>query len=240
MDLKKFNFKLIVAAAYLSILITGLYYLFSVIDLKDLNDYEFYKSNQDLIYNFKEENFLFFAIIFFIVTVIWNLFLGMGTPAAIAGGFIFGKWLGTFLVVSANSVGAALIYLLARSFLKEFIEKKFSFKFSKFIIFFNKNDLLYFMCFRFIGGGGTPFAIQNLLPVIFNMPIKKYFIATFVGIIPTTFVIVALGSGIASVIDKHNELSFLSIISSPEIYLPLIGFFILVLCIFVLKKMLFK
>ena len=240
MDLKKFNFKLIVAAAYLSILITGLYYLFSVIDLKDLNDYEFYKSNQDLIYNFKEENFLFFAIIFFIVTVIWNLFLGMGTPAAIAGGFIFGKWLGTFLVVSANTVGAALIYLLARSFLKEFIEKKFSLKFSKFIIFFNKNDLLYFMCFRFIGGGGTPFAIQNLLPVIFNMPIKKYFIATFVGIIPTTFVIVALGSGIASVIDKHNELSFLSIISSPEIYLPLIGFFILVLCIFVLKKMLFK
>ena len=240
MDLKKFNFKLIVAAAYLSILITGLYYLFSVIDLKDLNDYEFYKSNQDLIYNFKEENFLFFAIIFFIVTVIWNLFLGMGTPAAIAGGFIFGKWLGTFLVVSANTVGAALIYLLARSFLKEFIEKKFSLKFSKFIVFFNKNDLLYFMCFRFIGGGGAPFAIQNLLPVIFNMPIKKYFIATFVGIIPTTFVIVALGSGIASVIDKHNELSFLSIISSPEIYLPLIGFFILVLCIFVLKKMLFK
>ena len=240
MDLKKLNFKLIVAAAYLSILITGLYYLFSVIDLKDLNDYEFYKSNQDLIYNFKEENFLFFAIIFFIVTVIWNLFLGMGTPAAIAGGFIFGKWLGTFLVVSANTVGAALIYLLARSFLKEFIEKKFSLKFSKFIVFFNKNDLLYFMCFRFIGGGGAPFAIQNLLPVIFNMPIKKYFIATFVGIIPTTFVIVALGSGIASVIDKHNELSFLSIISSPEIYLPLIGFFILVLCIFVLKKMLFK
>ena len=240
MDLKKLNFKLIVAAAYLSILITGLYYLFSVIDLKDLNDYEFYKSNQDLIYNFKEENFLFFAIIFFIVTVIWNLFLGMGTPAAIAGGFIFGKWLGTFLVVSANTVGAALIYLLARSFLKEFIEKKFSLKFSKFIFFFNKNDLLYFMCFRFIGGGGTPFAIQNLLPVIFNMPIKKYFIATFVGIIPTTFVTVALGSGIASVIDKHNELSFLSIISSPEIYLPLIGFFILVLSIFVLKKILFK
>ena len=78
MDLKKLNFKLIVAAAYLSILITGLYYLFSVIDLKDLNDYEFYKSNQDLIYNFKEENFLFFAIIFFIVTVIWNLFLENG------------------------------------------------------------------------------------------------------------------------------------------------------------------
>ena len=240
MYLKKINFKLFVAIIYLIILTTGLYYLFSVIDLTDLNDYEFYKSKQGLISNFKEENFLFFVIIFFIGIIIWNLFLGMGTPAAIAGGFIFGKWLGTFLVVTGNTIGAALIYMLARSFFKDFIEKKFSLKFSKFILLFNKNDLLYFMCFRFIGGGGTPFAIQNLLPVIFDMPIKKYITATFVGIVPSTFVIVALGSGIANVIDKYNELSFLSVATSPEIYLPLIGFFILILCIFFLKKMLFK
>ena len=143
-------------------------------------------------------------------------------------------------MVTGNTIGAALIYMLARSFFKDFIEKKFSLKFSKFILLFNKNDLLYFMCFRFIGGGGTPFAIQNLLPVIFDMPIKKYIIATFVGIAPTTFVIVALGNGIANVIDKYNELSFLSVVTSPEIYLPLIVFFILILCIFFLKKMLFK
>ena len=240
MYLKKINFKLFLAIIYLIILTTGLYYLFSVIDLTDLNDYEFYKSKQGLISNFKEENFLFFVIIFLIGIIIWNFFLGMGTPAAIAAGFIFGKWLGTFLVVTGNTIGAALIYMLARSFFKDFIEKKFSLKFSKFILLFNKNDLLYFMCFRFIGGGGTPFAIQNLLPVIFDMPIKKYIIATFVGIAPTTFVIVALGNGIANVIDKYNELSFLSVVTSPEIYLPLIGFFILILCIFFLKKMLFK
>ena len=52
------------------------------------------------------------------------------------------------------------------------------------------------MCFRFIGGGGTPFPIQNVLPVLFNMSAKNYITATLLGIIPTTFVTVALGSGI--------------------------------------------
>ena len=58
------------------------------------------------------------------------------------------------------------------------------------------------MCFRFMGGGGTPFPIQNVLPVLFNMSAKNYIIATLLGIIPTTFVTVALGSGIEKIIDN--------------------------------------
>ena len=88
MNFKKLNFKLILVILYLIILSIGLYYLFSVIDLKDLNDYEFYKSNQDLVYKFKDKNFIFSVIIFLIGVIIWNLFLGMGTPVAIAGGFM--------------------------------------------------------------------------------------------------------------------------------------------------------
>ena len=66
MNFKKLNFKLILVILYLIILSIGLYYLFSVIDLKDLNDYEFYKSNQDLVYKFKDKNFIFSVIIFLI------------------------------------------------------------------------------------------------------------------------------------------------------------------------------
>ena len=240
MNFKKLNFKLILVILYLIVLSIGLYYVFSVIDLKDLNDYEFYKSNQDLVYKFKDKNFIFSVIIFLIGVIIWNLFLGMGTPVAIAGGFIFGKWLGTFLIVTGNTIGAVLIYLLAKNFLKSFIEKNLSHKFSKFIIFFNRNDLFYYMFFRLVGGGGTPFAIQNLIPVIFNMSVKKYFIATYIGVIPTTFVTVALGSGIGTFIGENDELSFLSVISTPEIYLPIAGFLILIPCFFILKKILFK
>ena len=96
------------------------------------------------------------------------------------------------------------------------------------------------MCFRFIGGGGTPFPIQNILPVLFNMSYKNYIVATLVGILPTTFVTVALGSGIEKIIDQNAELSFLPVIQSPEIYLPIIGFFVLLLSTFFIKKFFFK
>ena len=155
-------------------------------------------------------------------------------------GFIFGKWVGTLILIFGNTLGGFLLYLLAKTFFSDLVEAKFKTKFSKFIDFFNKNETLYFMCFRFIGGGGTPFPIQNILPVLFNMSYKNYIVATLVGILPTTFVTVALGSGIEKIIDQNAELSFLPVIQSPEIYLPIIGFFVLLLSTFFIKKFFFK
>ena len=54
------------------------------------------------------------------------------------------------------------------------------------------------------------------------------------------FVTVAIGSGIESVIDKNENLSLISVISSPEIYLPIIGFFIILIIAFFIKKIYFK
>ena len=155
-------------------------------------------------------------------------------------GFIFGKWLGTLILIFGNTLGGVLLYLLAKTFFSELIEKKFATKFSKFVEFFNKNETIYFMCFRFIGGGGTPFPIQNVVPVIFNMSIKNYIVATFFGIIPTTFVTVALGSGIENIIDQNAELNFLLVFLSPEIYLPICGFFVLLILGFIVKKFYFN
>jgi len=72
------------------------------------------------------------------------------------------------------------------------------------------------------------------------MSIKNYIIATFMGIIPTTFVTVALGSGIENVIDKNAELNFWLAFVSPEIYLPIIAFFIILFVAFFVKKFFFK
>ena len=107
-------------------------------------------------------------------------------------------------------------------------------------IFFKKNETIYFMSFRFIGGGGTPFPIQNVLPVIFNMSIKNYIVATFLGIIPATFVTVSLGSGIEDIIDQNAKFSFMSAFLSPEIYLPIIGFAVILITALVIKKYFFK
>ena len=96
------------------------------------------------------------------------------------------------------------------------------------------------MCYRFVGGGGTPFGIQNILPTLFSMPVKNYIIATFLGSAPSMFVTVSLASGIGSVMDKDMDLNIFNVLSSPEIYIPLLGFFAILIIAFFIKKFYFK
>ena len=240
MKLESSNFKIYLGGVYLIVLLIAVYFLFSTFDLKDLTSYEFIKENREMILKYKNNNIFFLTIIFFIITIFLNLLLCPMLIPTLVIGFIFGKWLGTLILIFGNTLGGFLLYRLAKTFFSDLIEKKFKTKFSKFIDFFNKNETIYFMCFRFIGGGGTPFPIQNVLPVLFNMSAKNYVIATLLGIIPTIFVTVALGSGIEKIIDQNAKLSFLPVIQSPEIYLPIIGFFIILVVALFIKKLYFK
>ena len=240
MKLESSNFKIYLGGVYLIVFLIAVYFLFSTFDLEDLTSYEFIKENRDTILKYKDNNVFFLTIIFFIITIFLNLLLCPMLIPTLVIGFIFGKWLGTLILIFGNTLGGFLLYRLAKTFFSDLIEKKFKTKFSKFIVFFNKNETIYFMCFRFIGGGGTPFPIQNVLPVLFNMSAKNYIIATLLGIIPTTFVTVALGSGIEKIIEQNAKLSFLPVIQSPEIYLPIIGFFIILVVALFIKKLYFK
>ena len=240
MKLESSNLKIYLGAIYLIVLFLAIYFLFSTFDIKDLTSYEFIKENREIILKYKENNIFFLTIVFFIIVVFLNLLLCPMLVPTLVIGFIFGKWLGTLILIFGNTLGGVLLYRLAKTFFSDLIEKKFKTKFTKFINFFNKNDTIYFMCFRFIGGGGAPFPIQNILPVLFNMSAKNYIIATFLGILPTTFVTAALGSGIEKIIDQNEVLSFLPVIQSPEIYIPIIGFFIILIIALLLKKYFFK
>ncbi len=240
MKLESSNFKIYLGGVYLIVFLIAVYFLFSTFDLKDLTSYEVIKENREMILKYKDNNIFFLTIIFFIITIFLNLLLCPMLIPTLVIGFIFGKWLGTLILIFGNTLGGFLLYRLAKTFFSDLIEKKFKTKFSKFIVFFNKNETIYFMCFRFIGGGGTPFPIQNVLPVLFNMSAKNYIIATLLGIIPTTFVTVTLGSGIEKIIEQNAKLSFLPVIQSPEIYLPIMGFFIILVVALFIKKLYFK
>jgi uncharacterized membrane protein YdjX (TVP38/TMEM64 family) len=240
MNLNSLNLKLILGITYLVIISFGLYFLFSVVDIKDLMSYDFIKLNKDIILKYKSENFLFLTIIFFIFCIVWVLLLGFAIPLLIFSGFVFGKWWGILIVLTSTTIGAVLLYLFAGFFFREAIKEKLAPKFSKLREFFNRNDIIYFMCFRFVGGGGIPYAVQNVLPILFNMPIKNYIIATFIGSMPSMFVTVSLGSGIEKVIDKNAELSISTVLFAPEIYIPIIAFFIILIFAFVIKKFYFK
>ncbi len=240
MNLSSRNLKLIIGVFYLLILLFGLFYLFSIVDLKDLTNYEFIRSNKEIITEYKNKNFLFLSVSFFIFSIIWYLLLGFAGPILIFSGFIFGKWFGTIIAVTAASIGTTCLYILAKLFFSDFIKQKLEPKFSKLKITFQKNELFYFTLFRFAGGGGIPYGIQNVLPVLFNISIKNYFIGTFFGSWPTMFITVALGSGIEKYINTNEKLSFLKLVFSPDVYLPILGFILMVLVGVIIKKFFFK
>ena len=238
--ISSFNLKLFLGITYIGIISIALYFLFSAIDIQDLTSYEFIKVNKDIILKYKNENFLFLTFVFFVFSALWVLLLGFAMPLLILSGFVFGKWWGILIALTSTTIGSTLLYILVGFFFRETVKKKLAKKFSKLRELFTKNDIVYFMSFRFIGGGGTPYAIQNILPILFDMSIKNYVIATFIGSMPSMFVTVALGSGLEKIIDQNIELSLLTALYSPEIYLPIIAFFFILIIAIIIKKFYFK
>ncbi len=234
------NLKLILATIYILCLCIVLFIVFNYLDFKELTNYSYIKDNTKLLLDYKNNHIIFFTLIFAIFSICWILLLGFGTPIAIISGFLFGKWIGTFIVILTFTIGSSLLYILAQFYFRDFIIRHFSKKIEKYKNLFHKNELLYFLIFRLSGGAGIPFAIQNVLPTIFDMKIKNYIISTFFGLIPTIFIISSLGSGIKSVIGENNSISYKNIISDPEIHWPLIGFLIILITSFLCKKIFFK
>ena len=227
MNLKLLNIKWVIGSIYLLLLIAGIIFILTNYNISDFFSYEFIRQNKNIILEYRRENFLVLTSLFFIFSIVWVLLLGFAMPLLIFSGFVFGKWWGILIVLTSTTIGATLLYFLARLFFRDIIQEKFAPKFSKLKKFFNKNELVYFMFFRFIGGGGTPYAVQNTLPILFNMSMKNYIIATFLGSMPSMFVTVAIGSGIETIIDQNEKLGFVNVIFSPEIYIPIVCFFIL-------------
>ncbi len=234
------NFKYSIALIYLILFVSLILFLISKYNISDFFSYDFIRLNKETILEYKKNNFFILTIIFFIFSIIWVLLLGFAMPLLIFSGFVFGKWWGILIAIISTTVGATLLYLLANLFFKDIVEKKFAPKFIKLKKFFNENELLYFTFFRFVGGGGTPYAIQNILPVLFNMSTRNYILATFIGSLPSMFITVAIGSGIENIIDQNEKINFLKVISSSEIYIPIFCFFILLILGFVLRKNYFK
>ena len=167
------------------------------------------------------------------------MLLGFGSPILLLSGFIFGKWFGFIYAVLGLSLGATLLYIFANYFLKDLVEEKFSKKFSNLNEKFKKNEFIFFIIYRFVGG--IPFQIQNILPVLFNVKLKNYFFGSVLGMTPQIFVGATLGAGINEIIQKNIEVpSLIDLLFSQEIYVPIIAFIILIIIGIIIKNIFYE
>ena len=179
-------------------------------------------------------------LIFFIFSIIWVVLLGFGSPILLLSGILFGKWVGTIISTISISVGALSLYIIASYFFTDLVNQILKEKFSKYIERFQKNEFYYFFAFRFAGGLGIPFFLQNVLPVIFKMKNTNYFFASFLGFIPGFFIWNTIGAGVNTFFKEADEFSIFNFILSDEIYIPVLIFIGLILSSLIVKKKFFN
>ena len=231
--------KITLGLFYLLVVSSFLYFFLSKFTLEELTSYEFIKNNRDYFFGLKQANLFLISLIFLLLTIIWVLMAGFGIPVSLLAGFIFGKWFGTFILIIGLTIGATILYTLGNYFFKEIIKEKFLTKFKNLEIKFKKSEFIYLLIYRLVGG--IPFAISNVLPCIFNVKKSNFFWATLIGITPPSFLLVSIGSGLEKIIEQNLEApSMIDLIYSPDIYIPVLAFVLLILITIIARKIFYK
>ena len=193
--------------------------------------------NKNYIFGLRDQNLILIGSVYFFFAIIWVFLMGFGTPLIIFAGFAFGTVLGSVLSIFSFTIGATLLYCFANHYFKDLVEKYLGNKYSKLKNNINENELSYFFSLRVVPG--IPFPIKNLLPVLFNMKVKNYFLATLFGEAVPIIISVSIFSGISSAFQSNKDFS-LNLLFAPEIFSPLLALALMSLVANYIKKQYFN
>jgi uncharacterized membrane protein YdjX (TVP38/TMEM64 family) len=149
--------------------------------------------------------------------------VALSFPAAelltIAGGFLFGRWLGTAYAVIGATSGATIMFLAARAGLADLAARAGPWAL-RFEAGFRENALSYLLVLRLIPL--FPFWLVNLVAGALGLRLRVYVLGTFLGIIPGTFIYASLGSGLGTLVaaGRHPGLATLF---RADLLLPILG-----------------
>jgi len=140
----------------------------------------------------------------------------------IAGGFLFGTWLGTLCAVVGATLGATGIFLATRAGLGG-LARRAGPLVGKLEAGFRADAFNYLLVLRLVFI--VPFWLVNLVPALAGVRLSTFVLATFLGIIPGTFVYASFGNGLGNVVGEPG----LAVLLRPSVLGPIIGLVILAL-----------
>lgn len=147
-----------------------------------------------------------------------------GVVLTIAGGFLFGTWLGGLYVVIGATLGATAIFLIAKTSLGDVLKSKAGPRLKRMEEGFRENALSYLLFLRLIPL--FPFWLVNLVPAFLGVGLVTFIIGTFFGIIPGSLVFASVGNGLGTVFDEGGTPD-LGIIFKPSVLGPIIALAVL-------------
>jgi uncharacterized membrane protein YdjX (TVP38/TMEM64 family) len=141
-----------------------------------------------------------------IYVVVYVLIVAVSFPGSgimtITGGFLFGAVLGTALASVASTIGATLIFLIARTSLGAFLAERAGPRTRKLREGFQEEGFSYLLFLRLVPL--FPFWLVNLAAALFGMRLPTYFAATAVGVVPAAFVFAYFGHGLGDALDSDR------------------------------------
>jgi uncharacterized membrane protein YdjX (TVP38/TMEM64 family) len=163
----------------------------------------------------------------------WLVYLAavaLSVPGAVwltlASGFLFGTLLGGLIAITAGTLGAIAIFLIARTAIGDVLKRKAGPWLGRMERGFNENALSYLLLLRLVPI--FPFWLVNIAPAFLGVPLRTFALATFVGIAPATMVFAGIGNGLGAVFEQGGRPD-LGVIFRAEILLPLLGLALLAL-----------
>lgn len=192
--------------------------------LREYLSFETLRDNRQALLDFRDANYVATVLVFMAVYVLIVAFsLPGASVATLTGGFLFATFPGVVFNVTAATIGAIGIFLAARWGLGERLAAKMessegAVKKIKDGIDQNQWSMLFLI--RLVPA--VPFFVANLVPALVGVPLSRFAISTFIGIIPGGLVYTSVGAGLGDVFER-GETPNLGIIFERQILLPILG-----------------
>jgi uncharacterized membrane protein YdjX (TVP38/TMEM64 family) len=208
----------------LPIIVIALVAAIGALALRDTLSFETLRDNREALLAFRDGNFplaVFGFVLTYVVLVAFSL--PGALIATLTGGFLFGTLAGSLFSVVGATMGACVIFLAARHGLGDRLRARMDASQGrvqkiKSGLEENQWSMLFFM--RLVPV--VPFFVANLIPAFLSIPLYRFAISTFLGIIPGSLVYSSVGAGLG-VIFERGETPDLGVIFEPHILLPLLG-----------------
>ncbi len=188
--------------------------IFYIFNLQEFVKFEKILQNYlDFKEHTKKNIVLSYAVFSISYILVVSFSLPIASTLTILGGMLFG-WNAFFIILFSATLGSIVVFVAAKTIANHFFKQKSYSFFKKLEKGFKKNDFLYLISLRLIPI--IPFWVVNVIPAFLNMKIQTYILATFLGIIPGTFVYVWISISINKILNEEDKLNF-SIYQDPSI-----------------------
>jgi len=156
------------------------------------------KANRDALLRFTNDHYASAIAIGIVVYVAATAFsLPGGLVLSLTMGFLFGRWIGTLLIVIAATIGATLVFVAARYLFADAARRRMGALGEKISAGFTANAFNYLLFLRLVPL--FPFFLVNLAPAFTAIGVRTFVLATLIGIIPGAFVYANLGQTLSRI-----------------------------------------